>query len=66
MTILDDKFDIEILPDPKMVGASEYHAIWEVLENAETIEQALNICDEFKTHAAALRDRIRKMGARNG
>lgn len=52
---------IKKLPDPKDINQAEYRAIHELLETAESPEQALGILDEFtgwsKTLAHRLRDK---------
>ena len=55
---LDPNFDISELPDPKMVGSSEYHAIHEVLESTDDRQHAISILDEFISHARDLREKL--------
>lgn len=60
-----DDFDLQ---DPKMVGASEYHAIYETLVDAldgceEDVatsprEFALSVLDEFIGHAQSMRAQV--------
>lgn len=42
------------LTPPKDIGSSEYGAIYELLEHAETEEEALSICEEIRHWAAVM------------
>lgn len=48
-------FQHNSLPNPDMVGSSEYHAIYDVLETAEDMDHARGILDEFEHQVRGLR-----------
>lgn len=37
-----------------MVGSSEYHAIYDVLENAQDKDEAIGILEEFRDRATSI------------
>jgi nucleosome binding factor SPN SPT16 subunit len=50
---------IESLASPDDVGSAEYRAIYELLEGAETRDEALAICEEFRSYAEQIAEELR-------
>lgn len=44
---------VKQLTHPNAVGAAEYRALHELLEGADTLDEAITICEEMQSWAAS-------------
>ncbi len=69
---MEATFDLsEILPDPKMVGTAEYHAVWDLVQCTEdfsegdfttvTAEQADFMCTQLEEMASVAREKLKSI-----
>jgi len=49
---------VDELPDPAMVGSAEYTAVYELIEDCENLEAAQAACDELRTVATDMLNKI--------
>jgi len=49
---------VDELPDPAMVGSAEYTAVYELIEDCEDLEEAQAACEELRTVATDMLNKI--------